>query len=737
MHAWKFMRGASAVALLALVTSNRAEAQEALPIIDISASGSGTGAAQPAERGGGKDPAAYHVSSSSSATKTDTLIMDTPINVQVVPRQVLNDQQAIVIDEATRNVSNVFPSPYVGLQGGYIIRGFTDYAYYQDGVRVNPWAALPPRDTVDVQQVEIVKGPSSILYGRMQPGGLVEVSTKAPQAEPHSEIQQIFGSYNSYRTMLSTTGAATKDKSVLYRFDAAYQSQDAFIDGIHDRHVYLAPKLLFQPTQDTSALFYLQFYGGRDGINPGAPAVYDPSLPKSWYALPKGGRSYNYGSPDAALETKSDIRVGYRLTHSFDENWKIVHRLDLNFRDFQEGWIDAYNPDPTSCTFASCAVARDAIRFFVKEQTFFTSLDVTGRFDTFGARHALLVGADGYRSNDYSPYNINFSLVPSSDLFHPGAPTNLVQFSAAPDAIARYTESQAWYGVYLQDQIELPYNFQILAGFRYDSARVTSGSHRFYPNDRDNLSVSAADAIKPRVGLLWRPIPQLSLYGSYIEGFGVSNGVNASLQALTPEQSRQWEAGVKASLFDDRLTATASWFDLVKTNVRSPLPAGGGSGLGISETTGAVRNTGVELDIQGQVFPELKIIGSYANVDSRVIADTADAKVGNHWYGVPRNSGSLWAVYEPQFEPIRGFAIGAGFFARGAVWVDRNNTFMLPGYTTVDLMSRYSFEYDKKKVTLQLNVSNLTDQTYYVTSGWASLLPGAPRTFRGSLKVEF
>jgi iron complex outermembrane recepter protein len=137
----------------------------------------------------------------------------------------------------------------------------------------------------------------------------------------------------------------------------------------------------------------------------------------------------------------------------------------------------------------------------------------------------------------------------------------------------------------------------------------------------------------------------------------------------------------------------------------------------------------------------VKIIGSFATIDTKIISDiNGSGKAGNHWWGVPRNSGSLWAVYEPQFEPIRGFAFGAGFVSRGSVWVNRDNSFTLPGYTTVDLMSRYSFEYENRKVTLQLNVSNLANQTYYLTQGYGTpggFIPGTPRILKGSMKVEF
>lgn len=735
MFRFTLQSAASAGALTLALAA--AEAQEALPEIDIGAASGGGASAGPAAKGSPKDPTAYKVWNASSGTKTDTPVMDTPVNIQVVPRQVINDQQAVVIEEATRNVSNVFVAPYNGFQGGWNIRGFLEYAYYQDGVRVNPFTPLPPRDTVDVQQVEVVKGPSSILYGRMQPGGLVEVTTKKPQAEPHYEMQQLIGSYNEYRTTLSMTGPLNADKTLLYHLDAAYQNADSFREGLHNNHIYVAPKITFEPTQDTSATVYLQFYRGRDAQDTGIPGIYSPGVPKSWNSVAAVPRSRTFGSYDAALLTKSEFRFGYNFSHAFDNDWKIVHRLDIDLRDIPNPWVDVYNPDPANCSPASCPLARDFYMFNIQEQNYFTSIELTGHFDTFGLAHTLLVGADGYKTNDNYNWTANFSGVPSTDLYSPTR-MDLRRFATAAAEWAEHdVYRESWYGVYVQDQVKLPFDFQLLTGFRYDSARNSTAFTSFYPAYSSSSSSLAADAVKPRVALLWRPLPQLSLYGNYVEGFGLSNGMSTSLTPLPPEEARQWEGGAKVELLDGRLSATASYFDIVKSNVRSPV-LGAGQAFGISEVSGAVRNSGVEFDVQGQLTPELKIIGSYANIDSRIISDIQDGKVGNHWWGVPRNAGSLWAVYEPDLAPLRGFAFGAGFVARGSVEVDKANSFTLPGYTVVDLMGRYSFEIENRKITFQLNVKNIGDQTYYTSSGGlANFIPGAPRTFRGSVKVEF
>ncbi len=161
-----------------------------------------------------------------------------------------------------------------------------------------------------MQQIEVVKGPASILYGRIQPGGLVAVTTKTPQAEPHYEVQQLLGSWSRYRTTASATGPVTQDKSVLYRVDMSYQNANSFRDGLHDYHFFIAPKVVWKPAEDTTATFYLQFYNGRDPVDTGIPGIYNRDAPKWLNSVAAVPRSRVFGSSDASLRTNSDIRVG-------------------------------------------------------------------------------------------------------------------------------------------------------------------------------------------------------------------------------------------------------------------------------------------------------------------------------------------------------------------------------------------------------------------------------------------
>ncbi len=241
-----------------------------LPTVDVAGSGgagggAGAGGANDGGPGGPHDPAAYSKPNAVTATKTDTPIMQTPVSVQVVPQQVLQDQQVVLIEQALQNVSGVYTIGNSGLQNVFTIRGFLANEYYLDGVRVNTVSGTPQRDLADIQQIEVLKGPASILYGRLEPGGLINLVTKQPQRTPSYDVQQQIGSFGFYRTTMDVTGPVTPDGALLYRFDGAYENAGSFIDLVHNDRVFVAPRLHWAPTQETQANFYLEYAHSSDG----------------------------------------------------------------------------------------------------------------------------------------------------------------------------------------------------------------------------------------------------------------------------------------------------------------------------------------------------------------------------------------------------------------------------------------------------------------------------------------
>jgi iron complex outermembrane receptor protein len=737
---YRFERKGRAVSIV--LAQNDAGTQSdavALPTVDIAApaaAGRAGAGADDGGPGGPHDPAAYSKPNAVTATKTDTPIMQTPVSIQVVPEQVLKDQQVIIIDQALQNVSGVYTLGGGEQQSGFTIRGFETYRYYLDGVPVDNRSTPATRETVDLQRIEVMKGPASILYGRLEPGGLINLVTKQPAATPYYAAQQQFGSFGFYRTTVNATGPVTPDNNMLYRIDAAYQNSDSFRDLAFHERVFLAPKLHWAPTQDTQANFYLQFFKARDATTFGIPLLGNFPAP-----VPL---SRNYSESGTQNNTNYDIRVGFNWTHAFNPNWTLTQRFDADFRD--EAFPAAVLPLGVSldnCTLLSCPVSRLVIGNTTNTQFYYTNLDLTGHFDTFGLSHTLLVGGDYYAETRFKKNAITFSSVPSIDLFHPVHSGTLAYLLGNPDfADTRHAE-QNWYGIYLQDQITLPYNFHLLAGFRYDNANLNDTRFTLIPGPLASTNPGNGEAVKPRFGLLWQPIPQLSLYGSYVENFGLpsnaGNPVSAGpgLSSVPASVATQWEAGMKTDLLDGRLSTTVAWFDIVKTNVATPDPDPVRAVQGYQVLTGAVRNRGFEFDTSGQLLPEVKLIGSFAYIDSKILKDNS-GNIGHRLFAVPQLGGSFWAVYEPLWDAVRGLALGGGFFARSNVFLDNTNTVTLPSYTTVNLMARYAFTAWNTKLSFQLNVDNLFNKGYYLAnSDNTAVQPGTPRTILGSLKVEF
>lgn len=280
----------------------------------------------------------------------------------------------------------------------------------------------------------------------------------------------------------------------------------------------------------------------------------------------------------------------------------------------------------------------------------------------------------------------------------------------------------------------------MLGGFRYDNA-----------NSRDNLTdtdTNEDDAVTPRFGLLWQPIPQLSLYGNYLENFGGSNGRAFDLTPLPPESGQQWEVGVKTELFDGRLTGSLAWFDLTKQNIAVPDPGH----PDFNRVLGEARNRGLEIGIAGELLPGWKVIASGAYNDAVVTEDNAldfdnlDANgnptvtpgnTGRRFFGVPRFGGSLWSTYELQHGAWQGLTVGAGMVARSQQENSLDESTQIPGYVTVNLAVGYERNVGKSKISVQFNVDNLLDKDYFLVGDGTFAGVGTPRSFLGSIRVEF
>jgi iron complex outermembrane receptor protein len=665
----------------------------------------------------------YYISNASTATKTDTPIMETPFSIQVVPKQVLEDVQAIRPGDALNYVSGIYQGS--ANSGDWLDwsrrRGFNNFPTgdYRDGGAFPLASAWGGRDLANIEQVEALKGPASLLFGMAPPGGVVNYVTKKPLATPYYSLQQQFGSYDYYRTTVDATGPITGDKSLLYRFNLAYKDANSFRDQVSSDRVFIAPVVTWNISQRTQVNFELEYDTGHVVLDRGIPAVGKriPDVPRS--------RFLGEGDPQSEFER---ILVGMNWSHAFNDDWSLSHRFTA-----------VYNGIETRAAIPT-GVAADGrtVNIFYNygsrppenDASYFNTVNLTGHFDTWGLKHTLLIGGDHFRTfRDGIERNFTSTI----DLYNPiylGA--DAIQDRANNAPLSRGTTLEQWYGLYLQDQIQLPFNLHLLAGMRYDNVESKSTSI-----GRADSANPESDNLSPRGGLVWQPIPELSLYGSYSENFTGINGTATTGGALLkPETAQQWEVGMKTELFDKRFLATLAWFDLTKQNARIPDPIIPGASAAIGEAN----VTGLELDVKGEILPGWSMIGSYAYTPNAETTIGSPSEIGERFPGVPRHGGSLFTTYELQSGALRGLKFGGGAILRSSQTTETTNRdVVLPGYATVNLLTSYAWKIGGSTLTTQFNVNNLLDKEYFPASAFSrnGIEVGAPRTFMGSVRIEY
>ena len=644
--------------------------------------GTGTGAGGYGGAGPAQDPynMSYVLEKASTGTKTNTPVMDTPLNVQTVSHQVLQDQQATALSQALQNVSgvSVTDGSFLGSwveSSGILLRGFLTQTYYRDGFRIDSSAIgngllIGPRQLANVASVEVLKGPGAILYGLVEPGGLVNIVTKEPLDAPYYSAEQQVGSLAFYRTTVDATGPLNADKSLLYRINMSYENNGApygsLIDLTHSQSLFVAPVVKWNIDETSWVKLEAEYNHYRsDQYSP-----FDPLFNTTFVSIP---RSTNYNTSSPYLQT--NLFAALTWSHQFDKDWSIKQQIAYNYFNFYTNTTAGlYQP---AFAFNAIPVLRGSqLQVQTPQTTYSTNVDITGHINTFGAEHTVLLGGDVYwltGLDSTSAYSYWFNSSPVSQLLFNPLPLG-VQPPQCPCPASGFVFQQDTAGLYLQDQIKLPYNFFLLAGARYQYIRQTSLNGQPPVDLQPDLPLTG-QALTPRFGALWRPQEWLSLYGNYTEGFGPNSGLVWPGALAPPTSSTSWEAGAKFELFGGKLRVTADYFELVKTNV--PIPdtnpdhnCGFGPGS-CSLVAGAARSTGPELDVQGEILPGWSVIASYTNDDVRLTkaipgqllfgGQIEGLSVGQRFPGVPRNQASLWSTYEFQNDSsLRGFKMGAG-----------------------------------------------------------------------------
>ena len=688
----------------------------------------------------------YSVDNAVSAAKTDTPVMETPFSVQAVPNQVIQDQQATRLQDITRNVSGVQTNfGYGGLYEAFALRGFETNVTLRNGERAAGGIGRSSVDVANLEEVEVLKGPAAMIYGRLEPGGMINVVTKKPSDASHYSLQQQFGSFNLFRTTLDATGPLSRDGSLFYRTIFSYLNTDQFITHApHGTTEFVAPSLSWHP--NTKLVMNLDFeYRNMDPlIANGIPAIGNrpADIPITTYL---GG---DVGDRANVNRKFLDLNASYAINPSWNVHGAAAVTFDnIDFEQFFGGSLDE-TPGPTFGDFTN-------IPWFDKRRSKGGNafLDVTGRFHKAGIEHTLLMGTDYYLLDFWDRGFVNgWAPVDTMNIFNPvfRRPTaygaHALLSSTPPDWTSVGTTG--WHGLYVQDQMKIWRNVRLLVGGRYDWARARAGGITLeYADPGSTLNdvvktTSNQHKFSPRIGLLYQPVQWLSIYGNYVNSlgtWGTSNVIAVDINGhpLPAQRSYSYEGGVKVEALNGRLRSTLSVFDITKTNVAtrdlaSPDP-------NALRAVGEAHSSGVEVDVSGALTQRLSVIGSYAFTDAKFSKDNSGLQ-GLQIANVPRQSGSLWLRSELIREKL---AVGAGAFLRGQRQGDNENTFQLPGYVTLDAYAAYTFKWERARLTPQLNIINLLDKRYFLNTNVydayprLGIMPGQPFTVMGSIRWEY
>ena len=665
----------------------------------------------------------YLTASSGASTKLDLPLRDLPQSIQVINRKIIDDQQSFQLGDIVRNASGVAHTATDNngaVSNEVAIRGFSlnlDNSYLRDGLRFDNDGAS---ETAHLERVEVLKGPAAALYGRSEPGGVVNAVTKRPLEEQFWSARLTGGSRSFYRPQIDLSGPLNSGKTLLYRFNGVFEDAGSFREFVDSRRIFLAPVITWKIRETTSLSASGEYMRDRRvadfGVAPAADRPLDVPISRS------------FGEPFNRVyfqQRQGDLR----FHHQFNDRWA----SQSTYRAFLTNW-DFFEVFHSSGADDNGAVNRQIADASFPRRWQFSDTNLAGDFQTGRLRHRMVTGVDfGYQKNlGRGPFGADFPSINAFQPSHPYTRQDAERFLAfgGPALSILNTESRnRALGGYAQDQIEITSRLKTLLGVRVDRYSQT-----FIERNSGTISRQVDVAASPRVGLVYQLSPAVSLYASFSRSFNpVSPTLRSSAsQTFDPERGVQYEAGIKLTSFNNRMLSTLAVYDIVKRNVLTADP----SNPQFSVQTGKQRSKGIEVDITGTPATGWNVLFGYAFTRPQVTADNS-FPVGNLLPNAARHSGNIWTTYEFNRSRIRGLGFGAGLQATSKRFGDILNSFVLPGYARVDTTVFYSHtRNDRMSYKLSFNINNLFNRTYYDASVYGIYInPGAPRTALVSLTM--
>ncbi|WP_144107263.1 TonB-dependent siderophore receptor [Paraburkholderia sp. BCC1886] len=642
---------------------------------------------------------------SAAGTKTDTPLLETPQSISVVTAGQIADQAAQSVGATLRYSPGVRGDTFgVTTDRDYVrVRGFMPN-FYLDGLML-PYGLGgqgTQSEPFGLERVEVVRGPSSVLFGQNPPGGIISMTSKRPTEDARHEVQLDGGSHDRVQGAFDFSGPVDPDGKLLYRFVALRRDSGTQVDGADDNRTYLAPSLTFHPSADTSFTLLAQYQKDDAGI----ATQYYPAY-GTLYANPLGQIHSNLNLGDAGRDAlnREYYAVGYEADHAFNDDWKVkqavryAHVKTHNYSTWGNGFVTdpatGLPSDYRTLLRRTTDINRSMDEFTVDNQ-------VQGKFRTFGLEHTILAGFD-FRRETIDNYTGTVA-TSSIDIFNP------VNTGVTPAITytANNLQTLNQYGVYLQDQVKLDRWILTLSG-RNDWSRASLN------NRRTNLTSYANDnAFTGRAALGYLFDSGVAPYVSYSTSFEPQIGTTSpesGSRPYTPTRGQQTEIGIKYQPKSFDALFAVSLFDMKQKDVLTPDP----ENILYAVQTGEVGSRGVELEARAALTRQIKLIASYSFTDTRVLASNTASQPGKQLPLIPKHQASLWATYSFDRAALSGLEVGAGVRYTSGSYGDTANLWKTASYAVFDLMARYDLGHIDgrlKGASLAINVQNVGDREY-------------------------
>ena len=659
----------------------------------------------------------YGASSTRTATKTDTDIRNVPQAITVISESQIEDQSLRSIADVLTYVPGATPGTGEGNRDQISLRGNNTTAdFFIDGFRDD---AQYFRDLYNAERIEILRGPNAMIFGRGGGGGVVNRVTKRSSGNPYREFAIAGDSEGGFRLTGDVDLPVTAGAGL--RVNGVYEDGESFRRGVELERYGINPTVGAALGDVTRIDLFYEFFHDRRTTDRGVPAFNDRPL--------EGSDEVFFGDPEQSFADVDVHHAGFAIEHRFSES--VTLRNQTRYSDYDKFYQNIF---PGDLNEATGLVSLSAYNDETRRENLISQTDLIWQSHLGGVDQTILFGfelgrqetTNRRRNGFFQPADTPSILVPvasptidASLIFRP------VNTNAARTP-ANFNESEATVaGVYLQDQIRLSDTIEIVAGLRFDRFEL----------DATNLNTGQRfnrvdELFSPRIGLIVRPVPSLSLYASYSRSYLPSGGdqftsLDLTSQALRPERFDNYEIGAKWEPIPG-LLASVAVYQLDRTNTRAPGPTPGTIVL-----TGEQRSRGIEIGLERHISDRWQVSAGYALQEAEITRTTAAAPAGRDVPFVPRHQFSLWNRYDVTDR----LGLGLGVVARSKMYASISNAVTLPGYVRADVAVFYELA---DGIEAQINVENLFGEDYFATAhSDNNIAPGAPITARGTLRFRF